>query len=41
MIKAIIIDDEDYVRFDIRERLEEFFEKEIEIVGEASSVEES
>ena len=41
MIKAIIIDDADYVRFDIRERLEEFFEKEIEIVGEASSVEES
>jgi two-component system LytT family response regulator len=41
MIKTIIIDDEDYIRYDVRERIEEFFPKEISVVAEAASVSEA
>lgn len=37
MIRTIIIDDEDYVRYDVRERVEEFFPNEVEIIAEAAS----
>lgn len=38
MIKAILIDDEQYVRNDVRDKIAHFFNSEIEIVGEAASV---
>lgn len=39
MIKAIIIDDENYIREDIKSKVLNYFKKTIKIVGEASSVE--
>lgn len=38
MIKAIIVDDEQFVRTDIRKRIEKNFNEEIEIVTEAATV---
>lgn len=38
MIKAILIDDEAYIRKDIRYKIETYFSKEINIVAEADSV---
>ncbi len=39
MIKAILIDDEKYIREDVRNKLETYFSTEINIVAEADSVE--
>lgn len=39
MIKAILIDDEDHIREDLRNKIENIFSNEIEIVAEADSVE--
>ena len=39
MIKAILIDDESYIRDEIRTKIEDHFSKEITIVAEADSVE--
>ena len=38
MIKAILIDDEDFIREDVREKITEYFPTEIAIVAEASNV---
>lgn len=38
MIKAILIDDEDFIREDVREKISEYFPTEIVIVAEASNV---
>lgn len=39
MIKALLIDNESHFREDVREKIETYFREEIEIVGEAHSVE--
>ncbi|WP_299891321.1 LytTR family DNA-binding domain-containing protein [uncultured Lacinutrix sp.] len=39
MIKAILVDDEAYIRDNVRAKLEKHFNEDIEIVGEAESVE--
>ncbi|RZN84762.1 MAG: response regulator transcription factor [Winogradskyella sp.] len=39
MIKAILVDDEAYIRDDIKSKLANYFIEDIEIVGEAESVE--
>lgn len=38
MIKAILVDDEAYIRDDIRAKLLQYFDEDIEIVGEAENV---
>lgn len=39
MIKAIIVDDEAYIRNEIKSKLSEFFSKDINLIGEADNVE--
>lgn len=41
MIKAMIIDDEEFVRTDVSEKIKKYFPKDIAIMTEASSVEEA
>ena len=41
MVRAVIIDDEKWVRNNIRNRIEEHFSSEIQIIGEATSIVES
>lgn len=38
MIRAILVDDEKYIRDNVREKIAKFFNENIEIVGEADSV---
>lgn len=38
MIRAVLVDDEAYIRDNMRAKLSEYFDNEIEIVGEAESV---
>lgn len=38
MIRAILVDDEDYIRDNVRKKINNSFKNEIEIVGEADSV---
>ncbi|MDC8002499.1 LytTR family DNA-binding domain-containing protein [Aureisphaera galaxeae] len=38
MIKALVIDDKDFVRNDVREKLEQFYPAEISLIGEAENV---
>jgi two-component system LytT family response regulator len=38
MIRAIIVDDEAYIREDVKDKLSQYFMEDIEIVGEAESV---
>jgi len=41
MIKAIIVDDEAYIRDDVKTKLAQFYDTQIEVVGEADSIESS
>ncbi len=40
MIEAVIVDDESYIRDDVREKIQEYFPNDIKVINEAGSVKE-
>ncbi|WP_298508584.1 LytTR family DNA-binding domain-containing protein [uncultured Kordia sp.] len=41
MIKAILVDDESYIRDNVRQKIQQYFSEDIAIIGEAESVEQA